>query len=76
MITRRVSAGSMMSSTIAHDAAMKGSMVWRTAAAYSARAADGSSDAAICLVKMMSTAPSGPMTEISAVGHATNVSGS
>ena len=76
MMTLRVSAGSMMSSTIAQDAAMNGSMVSRTVPANAALAAAGSSAAAICLVKMMSTAPSGPITEISAVGHATSVSGS
>ena len=39
------------------------------------RAAAGSSAASSCLLKMMLTAPSGPITEISARGQATSRSG-
>ena len=43
---------------------------------HCARVASGSDEASICLLKMMLTAPSGPITEISASGHATITSGS
>src|SRR5205823_3157497 len=75
-ITRRVSAGSMTSSIIAQPAARYG-LIWaRIVSINCARVASGLSEASTCLLKMMLTAPSGPMTEISANGQATMVSGS
>src|SRR5216683_621335 len=74
-ITRRVSAGSMTSSIIAQPAAMYGLICARIASNIRERVSSGLSEASICLLKMMFTAPSGPMTEISANGHATSTSG-
>src|SRR5205823_10373508 len=75
MITRRVSDGSITSSIIAQPAARYGVICARIVSTSFARVASGSSDASTCLLKMMLTAPSGPMTEISANGHATIASG-
>src|SRR5437667_295626 len=44
-------------------------MILRKFSTSSARLASGSSAASTCLRKMISTAPSAPMTLISAVGH-------
>src|SRR5258708_6699049 len=76
MITRRVSAGSITSSIIAQPAARYGVIDFRMVSTSCARLASGLSDASTCLLKIMFTAPSGPITEISAKGQATIVSGS
>src|SRR5262245_2193572 len=73
-IAARVSAGSITSSSLAWPAAMYGSMLARISSASSSRRAvraSSSSIASSCLRWMMFTAPSGPMTAISAVGQAT-----
>src|SRR5206468_9781802 len=62
-MARRVSAGSITSSIIAHPAATYG-LIWsRIARRYCARVSSGLAEDSICLLKMMLTAPSGPMTE-------------
>ncbi len=51
-------------------------MFWRTASSIASRVASGSSEASIAERPMMLTAPSAPITEISAPGQATIRSGS
>src|SRR5262245_15590773 len=69
----RVSAGSITSSTSAWPAATYGSMFLRISSASSSRFCGRSSSGTSSRVRrwMMLTAPSGPMTAISAVGQAT-----
>jgi hypothetical protein len=68
----------MRSSTKDHPAATYGEICSRIIPIMLLRASSRSPSgiASICLRKMMLTAPSGPMTEISAVGHPTMRSGS
>src|SRR4051794_8366779 len=73
-IAARVSAGSITSSSWAWPAAIYGSMLARISSASSSRLAARSVSSSITssvLRWMMLTAPSGPITAISAVGHAT-----
>jgi hypothetical protein len=76
MTVGRVSRGSITSSIMPFSAAMYTSMILRKSSISSARFASGSSAASTSLRKMISTAPSAPITEISALGQATIRSGS
>src|SRR5207245_1487108 len=69
------SAGSTTCAIIAPLAARSVLSCARIASNIRERVSSWLSEASICLLKMMFTAPSGPMTEISANGHATSTSG-